>query len=111
MLNTSMHGTKPTIPACTAWFAAASPSQPAPQQQSDSDRILRYVLLVAAFGAAQNGSWDEVSGEAFLRKLLSMPISEAKFNTVSSLLSLPLSSSTVVYKGAAAGVGSSSKCA
>jgi hypothetical protein len=31
----------------------------------------------------QQGSWDEVSGEAFLRKLLSMPIEEAKYNTVS----------------------------
>eukprot|EP00879_Flechtneria_rotunda_P002039 GHRR01002217.1.p1 GENE.GHRR01002217.1~~GHRR01002217.1.p1 ORF type:complete len:556 (+),score=221.04 GHRR01002217.1:104-1771(+) len=29
----------------------------------------------------KHGSWDEVSGEAFLRKLLSMPIEEAKFNT------------------------------
>jgi hypothetical protein len=52
-------------------------------------------LLVAAFIAAQNGSWDEVSGEAFLRKLLSMPISEAKFNTVSSLLSPFLSAAAV----------------
>jgi hypothetical protein len=31
----------------------------------------------------QDGSWDEISGEDFLRKLLSMPIEEAKFNTVS----------------------------
>lgn len=44
-------------------------------------RILRCCLLCCA---VQNGSWDEVSGEAFLRKLLSMPIEEAKFNTVSS---------------------------
>ncbi|KAF8055112.1 PTC52 [Scenedesmus sp. PABB004] len=29
----------------------------------------------------RNGNWDEVSGEAFLRKLLSMPIEEAKYNT------------------------------
>lgn len=34
----------------------------------------------------QSGSWDEVSGEAFLRKLLSMPIEEAKYNTVSGIL-------------------------
>jgi hypothetical protein len=27
------------------------------------------------------GSWDDVSGEAFLRKLLSMPIEEASFRT------------------------------
>jgi hypothetical protein len=32
----------------------------------------------------QDGSWDEISGEAFLRKLLSMPIEEAKYNTVSA---------------------------
>ena len=30
---------------------------------------------------AQVGSWDDVSGEAFLRKLLSMPIEEASFRT------------------------------
>eukprot|EP00882_Tetradesmus_deserticola_P001384 GHRQ01001499.1.p1 GENE.GHRQ01001499.1~~GHRQ01001499.1.p1 ORF type:complete len:570 (+),score=231.36 GHRQ01001499.1:75-1784(+) len=29
----------------------------------------------------KDGSWDEISGEAFLRKLLSMPIEEAKYNT------------------------------
>jgi hypothetical protein len=34
----------------------------------------------------QDGSWDEISGEDFLRKLLSMPIEEAKFNTVSTCL-------------------------
>jgi hypothetical protein len=30
----------------------------------------------------QNGHWDDVSGESFLRKLLSQTIEEAKFNTV-----------------------------
>ncbi|WIA39874.1 hypothetical protein OEZ86_013318 [Tetradesmus obliquus] len=29
----------------------------------------------------KDGSWDEISGEAFLRKLLAMPIEEAKYNT------------------------------
>ena len=87
MLNTSMHGTKPTIPACTAKLAAASPTHLLHNKpdKPESSNILHHVLL---FFAAQNGSWDEVSGEAFLRKLLSMPISEAKFNTVSSLPSL-----------------------
>jgi hypothetical protein len=27
------------------------------------------------------GTWDDVSGESFLRKLLSMPIEAATFNT------------------------------
>ncbi len=30
----------------------------------------------------KNGNWDDVSGETFLRKLLSMPIEEARFKTV-----------------------------
>lgn len=31
---------------------------------------------------AQDGAWDDVSGETFLRKLLTMPIQEAKYNVV-----------------------------
>lgn len=31
---------------------------------------------------AQNGDWDDVSGETFLRKLLAMSPDQAKFNTV-----------------------------
>lgn len=51
----------------------------------------------------QNGSWDEVSGEAFLRKLLSMPIEEAKFNTVSVCHTrAPLSSAAGVALSATA---------
>ena len=30
----------------------------------------------------QNGHWDDVSGESFLRKLLSQTIEEAKYSTV-----------------------------
>ena len=30
----------------------------------------------------QDGAWDDVSGETFLRKLLSMPIEAAKWKTV-----------------------------
>eukprot|EP00775_Hariotina_reticulata_P005512 gene5512-5748_t len=43
-----------------------------------------YGWLVAFYKSnpiPKHGSWDEVSGEAFLRKLLSMPIEEAKYNT------------------------------
>jgi hypothetical protein len=29
-----------------------------------------------------SGNWDEVSGEAFLRRLLAMPIEEARYQTV-----------------------------
>ena len=32
-------------------------------------------------GPSQVGSWDEISGETFLRTLLSMPIEEATFRT------------------------------
>ena len=32
----------------------------------------------------QEGVWDDVSGETFLRKLLSMPVESAKYNTVCS---------------------------
>ena len=35
----------------------------------------------------QDGAWDDVSGETFLRTLLSMPTQGAKFDVVSSLLS------------------------
>lgn len=45
---------------------------------------LQLPCCCPALPRAQNGNWDEVSGEAFLRKLLSMPIEEAKFNTVRS---------------------------
>jgi hypothetical protein len=41
------------------------------------------LLLLLLLRLLQDGSWDEISGEAFLRKLLSMPIEEAKCNTVS----------------------------
>jgi len=54
---------------------------PAVQEQGRS-ALTSYGYCAAVL--VQNGSWDEVSGEAFLRKLLSMPIEEAKFNTVSS---------------------------
>jgi hypothetical protein len=47
---------------------------------ADTHQLL--VLLLREI--LQDGSWDEISGEAFLRKLLSMPIEEAKYNTVSS---------------------------
>ena len=30
----------------------------------------------------QTGAWDDVSGETFLRTLLSMPVQAAKFRTV-----------------------------
>ena len=33
----------------------------------------------------QNGAWDDVSGETFLRTLLSMPVQAAKFKTVRML--------------------------
>jgi hypothetical protein len=44
-----------------------------------------YSWLITFYKAnpiPRNGSWDEVSGDAFLRKLLSMPVEEAKFNSV-----------------------------
>jgi hypothetical protein len=31
---------------------------------------------------SQDGAWDDVSGESFIRKLLTMPIQEAKWNVV-----------------------------
>jgi hypothetical protein len=33
----------------------------------------------------QNGHWDDVSGETFLRNLLSQSIGEAKYDTVGCL--------------------------
>lgn len=48
--------------------------------------IIMPLIRAACFPCApytlQDGSWDEISGEAFLRKLLAMPIEEAKYNTV-----------------------------
>ena len=35
----------------------------------------------------QSGGWDDVSGETFLRNLLSMPLEHAKWTTVSPLIS------------------------
>lgn len=35
----------------------------------------------------QSGGWDDVSGETFLRNLLSMPLEHAKWTTVSPLTS------------------------
>lgn len=37
----------------------------------------------------QDGSWDDVSGETFLRRLLAMPIQEAKWNVVSGRFHAP----------------------
>jgi hypothetical protein len=39
------------------------------------------LLLHACCSCAQEGSWDEVSGEAFLRRLLSMPVEEARVHS------------------------------
>ncbi len=34
----------------------------------------------------QEGTWDDVSGETFLRTLLAMPVQEAKYSVVSLLI-------------------------
>ena len=41
----------------------------------------RHCLMISLFDV-QDGAWDDVSGETFLRKLLTMPIQEAKWNVV-----------------------------
>jgi len=38
--------------------------------------------MLKCFVSWQNGAWDDVSGETFLRTLLSMPVQGAKFKTV-----------------------------
>ena len=40
------------------------------------------LLKRGSVSALQNGHWDDVSGEGFLRKLLSQPIGEAKYDVV-----------------------------
>ena len=40
-----------------------------------------HLWTQSLFGV-QDGAWDDVSGETFLRKLLSMPIEAAKWKTV-----------------------------
>ena len=47
-------------------------------------------VLMAAGPPMQNGPWEDVSGDTFLRTLLSMPIQGAKFDTVRD--SLPIHS-------------------
>ena len=43
--------------------------------------------LMSHIFTLQSGAWDDVSGETFLRNLLSMPLEHAKWTTVSPLMS------------------------
>jgi hypothetical protein len=48
----------------------------------------------------KNGNWDDVSGETFLRKLLSMPIEEARYQNVRTRLHARKSSVERCYMSA-----------
>jgi hypothetical protein len=39
-------------------------------------------MAVLAANCMQEGSWDDVCGETFLRTLLGMPVQEAKYSVV-----------------------------
>ena len=45
--------------------------------------LLHLLLGNRLSSLVQSGAWDDVSGETFLRKLLSMPTEHAKWTTVS----------------------------
>lgn len=77
----------PCICCCLCW--RHSPSSCLYSRSQSHQLLAASTLLprsccdVLPLPVLQSGSWDEVSGEAFLRKLLAMPIEEAKYNTVS----------------------------
>ena len=53
-------------------------------------KVHKHVLpgsLTWHMSTLQSGAWDDVSGETFLRNLLSMPLEHAKWTTVSPLIS------------------------
>ena len=74
----------PRVRSCTAHdFCTVCTACPLMRQHDSlldvcaADDAVTLLTIVA-----QTGAWDDVSGETFLRTLLSMPIQAAKFRTV-----------------------------
>ena len=82
------------------WLMSYMQKNPIPRVTLNPESIFRSCFLLAArlheyflpgpltwpMSTLQSGGWDDVSGETFLRNLLSMPLEHAKWNTVSSLM-------------------------